>query len=95
MFNFAIYNLNLNIMKTIAAKVSEYIKTKPYLSTALSQGIINLTSLARKIQPDIENSIKIPATPIASKIAAISGFARNIPKRSVRLGLKVIMVTPP
>ena len=48
-------------MKTIAAKVSEYIKTKPYLSTALSQGIINLTSLARKIQPDIENSIKKPA----------------------------------
>ncbi len=48
-------------MKTIAAKVSEYVKTKPYLSTALSQGIINLTSLARKIQPDIEKSLKKPA----------------------------------
>lgn len=48
-------------MKTIAAKVSEYIKTKPYLSTALSQGIINLTSLARKIQPDIEKALKKPA----------------------------------
>jgi hypothetical protein len=41
-------------MKTIAATVTEYIKTKPYLASALSEGIINLTSLARKIHPDIE-----------------------------------------
>jgi hypothetical protein len=37
-------------MKTIAATVVDYIKTKPYLSSALSDGIINLTSLARNIQ---------------------------------------------
>ena len=48
-------------MKTIASQVSEYVKTKPYLSTALSQGIINLTSLAREIQPDIENGLRKPA----------------------------------
>ena len=48
-------------MKTIASQVSEYVKTKPYLSTALSQGIINLTSLAREIQPDIENVLRKPA----------------------------------
>ncbi len=48
-------------MKTIASQVSEYVKTKPYLSSALSQGIINLTSLARQIQPDIEKSLKKPA----------------------------------
>ena len=40
-------------MKTIASTVSEYVKTKPYLASALSDGIINLTSLARKIHPDI------------------------------------------
>lgn len=45
-------------MKTIASVVEEYIKTKPFLSTALSQGIINLTSLSRRIQPDIEIIIK-------------------------------------
>jgi len=45
-------------MKTIASVVEEYIKTKPFLSTALSQGIINLTSLSRQIQPDIEIIIK-------------------------------------
>ena len=48
-------------MKTIASQVSEYVKTKPYLSTALSQGIINLTSLAREIQPEIEKALRKPA----------------------------------
>jgi len=45
-------------MKTIASEVLDYIKTKPFLMSALSQGIINLTSLAREIQPDIEKSLK-------------------------------------
>ncbi|MDA9587198.1 aspartate kinase [Flavobacteriaceae bacterium] len=45
-------------MRTIASTVAAYIKTKPYLSSALSDGIINLTSLARKIQPDIENIMR-------------------------------------
>ena len=48
-------------MKTIASEVSEYIKTKPFLSSALSQDIINLTSLARRIKPEIEKSLKKPA----------------------------------
>jgi hypothetical protein len=47
-------------MKTIAATVVDYIKTKPYLSSALSDGIINLTSLARNIQDDIEERTKKP-----------------------------------
>lgn len=41
-------------MKTIASTVTAYIKTKPYLASALSEGIINLTSLARNIHGDIE-----------------------------------------
>ena len=45
-------------MKTIAAVVEQYIKTKPYLSTAMTQGIINLTSLARQIQPEIEETLQ-------------------------------------
>ena len=48
-------------MRTIASEVTDYIKTKPFLSTALSQGIINLTSLAREIQPEIEESLRKPA----------------------------------
>jgi len=56
-----LFKIKHNELKTIASQVSEYVKTKPYLSTALSQGIINLTSLARQIQPDIEKALRKPA----------------------------------
>ena len=56
-------------MKTIAATVVEYIETKPYLSSALSDGIINLTSLARNIQDDIEERTKKPVKPGAIVMA--------------------------
>ena len=56
-------------MKTIAATVVEYIKTKPYLSSALSDGIINLTSIARNIQEDIEERTKKPVKPGAIVMA--------------------------
>mgnify|MGYP003313347740 CR=1 FL=1 len=45
-------------MKTIASTVTEYIKTKPYLASALADGIINLTSLARNIHGDIESLMR-------------------------------------
>lgn len=44
-------------MKTISAVVEHYIKTKPFLLSALSQGIINLTSLARNMMPDLEQEL--------------------------------------
>ena len=56
-------------MKTIASTVVDYIKTKPYLSSALSDGIINLTSLARTIQDDIEERTKKPVKPGAIVMA--------------------------
>ena len=45
-------------MKTISSAVESYIRTKPFLISALSQGIINLTSLSRNIKPEIEVSLK-------------------------------------
>jgi hypothetical protein len=41
-------------MKTVSSIVENYIKTKPFLLSALSQGIINLTSLARNIMIELE-----------------------------------------
>lgn len=41
-------------MKTVASVVEQYLKTKPFLLSSLSEGIINLTSLARIIMPFIE-----------------------------------------
>ena len=45
-------------MRTISSAVGDYIKSKPFLISALSQGIINLTSLSRIIKSDIEVSLK-------------------------------------
>ncbi len=45
-------------MKTISSIVENYISSKPFLLTALSQGIINLTSLARVIVPEIEQELE-------------------------------------
>jgi len=41
-------------MKTISSVVEQYIKKKPFLQSALAQGIINLTSLSRMVKPEIE-----------------------------------------
>ena len=41
-------------MKTISSVVEYYIKSKPFLLSSLSQGIINLTSLARIMMPELE-----------------------------------------
>ena len=45
-------------MKTISSVVENFIKNKPFLSTSLSEGIINLTSLSRRIKPEIEFVLK-------------------------------------
>ncbi len=44
-------------MKTISSVVEHYIKTKPFLLSALSQGIINLTSLARTMMPELKQEL--------------------------------------
>jgi len=45
-------------LKTISQAVSEYIKSKPFLSSALNDGIINLTSLSRQIKPEVEEILR-------------------------------------
>jgi hypothetical protein len=44
-------------MKTISSVVEHYIKKKPFLQSALAQGIINLTSLSRLIKPEIQEEL--------------------------------------
>ncbi len=45
-------------MKTISSVVESYIRRKPFLQTALSEGIINLTSLSRYIKPEVEEVLR-------------------------------------
>lgn len=42
-------------MKTVSSIVENYIKTKPFLLSALSQGIINLTSLSRNMMVELDS----------------------------------------
>lgn len=44
-------------MRTISAVVENYIKKKPFLQSALAQGIINLTSLSRLVKPEVEEQL--------------------------------------
>ncbi len=44
-------------MKTVSSVVEQYIKGKPFLQSALAQGIINLTSLARIMQDEISTTL--------------------------------------
>ncbi|MCK9423951.1 MAG: aspartate kinase [Bacteroidales bacterium] len=47
-------------MKTIAKVVSTIILQKPFLAESLAEGIINISSLAREIKPEIEKLLQKP-----------------------------------
>ncbi len=76
-------------MKTIASVVEQYIKTKPYLSTAMTQGIINLTSLARQIQSEIEETLQKPARSGAI-VMALKRISDNLEFLSTHKIVKVL-----
>lgn len=76
-------------MKTIASVVENYIKSKPYLSTAMAQGIINLTSLARQIQPEIEEILQKPARSGAI-VMALKRISDNLEFTSTHKIIKVL-----
>ena len=45
-------------MITIPQAVESVIKVQPFISEALAEGLINISSLARKIKPDIDSILK-------------------------------------
>ena len=53
-YNRLLFLIKKHPVKTISSAVEQYIRGKPFLQSALAQGIINLTSLARQVQPEIE-----------------------------------------
>ena len=88
-------------MKTISSVVEQYIKSKPFLLSSLSQGIINLTSLARIMMPELEahlgKDVKQGAVVMSLKRLSeeldfkinykISKFIKNIGEITVRSSL--------
>lgn len=45
-------------MLSISHIVEDIVKHRPYLSESLAAGIINVSSLARQLQPDVEKALK-------------------------------------
>jgi hypothetical protein len=76
-------------MKTISSEVERYIHRKPFLQSALAHGIINLTSLARQIQPEIEEALSKQVRPGAI-IMALKRLSDNLEFRATHRIVKVL-----
>lgn len=63
-------------MITVAQAVETVIKVKPFLAEALSDGIVNISSVARKIQPQIEKLVQKPT----KEGAIVMALNRMIPQ---------------
>jgi len=63
------YNFRQRNMISIPEKVEELVNQSPYLREALSDGLVNLSALARKLRPQIENDLMKPASESAVFIA--------------------------
>jgi hypothetical protein len=77
-------------MKTVASAVEQYIKSKPFLQTALSQGIINLTSLARVIRKDIQSETSTREVRNGAIVMALKRLSVDMEFRSTHRIVKVL-----
>ena len=82
-------NLKQSKLKTISQAVTEYIKTKPFLSSALSDGIINLTSLSRQIKPEIEEILR-KAVNHGAIVMALNRLSINLEFQNTHRIIKVL-----
>jgi len=72
-------------MKTVAQSVENIIKRKPFLESALAQGIINMTSLAKDILPDVKEDLKKDV----NKGAIVMAIKRLAPTLEFQINHKV------
>ena len=77
-------------MKTVASAVEQYIKSKPFLQTALSQGIINLTSLARVIRKNIQSETTTREVRNGAIVMALKRLSVDMEFRSTHRIVKVL-----
>lgn len=77
-------------MKTVSSAVENYIKSKPFLQTALSQGIINLTSLARIIRKEIQNETTAKEVRNGAIVMALKRLSTDMEFRSTHRIVKVL-----
>ncbi|MFI3314189.1 MAG: aspartate kinase [Rikenellaceae bacterium] len=76
-------------MITIPTAVEQIIKKKPFLENALIEGIINLSSLARMIMPDLEIILGKPAN-LGAVIMALNRLVPRLELTSTMKFKKVV-----
>lgn len=67
-------------MISVASAVYEIVKQSPFLTEALSEKIVNLSALARKIHPQVEDKVKKDINDGAI-IAALKRICNNLNKK--------------
>ena len=70
-------------MKTIAQSINTIISRKPFLAELLAEGIINISSLARKIKPELEDLLRKPV----QNGAVVMALNRFIPQTDLQTTL--------
>lgn len=68
-------------MITIPETVKQIIKSSPFLEEGLASGIINLSSLARQIKPEIEKKL-LKSVQMGAIVMALKRLERNLEQNS-------------
>ncbi|MFA8449822.1 MAG: aspartate kinase [Bacteroidales bacterium] len=76
-------------MITIPEVVEKIVKAKPFLEDALNEGIINISSLARQIKPEIESELK-KSIQVGAIVMAIKRMAPGFIMHSDLKALKAV-----
>jgi hypothetical protein len=71
-------------MITIQQAIGQIIKSKPFLEEAIDEGLINLSSLARKLIPEVENILMKPV----KQGAIVMALKRHQPGRLAAINIK-------
>jgi aspartokinase len=71
-------------MVTVTEIISKIIRETPFLEEGLSEGIINLSALARKFKPQIENELLKPISESAV-LMALKRMTPEIQKKNISL----------
>jgi hypothetical protein len=72
-------------MITVAEVIETLVKQKPFIESALIDGLINLSALSRQIKPDVEKVLKKPVT----EASILMALKRMVHLMEVTVGRKI------
>jgi hypothetical protein len=76
-------------MITIAEVIEKIVKQKPFVESALAEGLINLSAFARQIKPEIEHELKKQIT----EASIVMALKRYVPLLEVTMNRRIEKAT--